>query len=130
MKAILEFNLPEEREEFEIHNSSSDFYLAISDHLDAMRNIIKYKELLNNDEAELFDKLKDDVPEFRDCFDSYSYDKVIENFSKIIAIPKLTDEQRNVLLKLHANYNKHEQTEELRKGLFIILDDRGVHKFF
>jgi hypothetical protein len=44
MKATLEFNLPEDREEYEMHTQASDLYLAISDLQSMIRQIDRYED--------------------------------------------------------------------------------------
>ena len=42
MKAILEFNLPEDREEYELCFKASDYLCAIQEIVEYLRNTIKY----------------------------------------------------------------------------------------
>ena len=44
MKAILEFNLPEDREEFEQATKASDIHAALWDFKNKLRGHIKYEE--------------------------------------------------------------------------------------
>ena len=45
MKAILEFDLPEENAEYRLANKGGDYYSAISDIQDYLRSKIKYSDL-------------------------------------------------------------------------------------
>jgi hypothetical protein len=127
VKAILEFNLPEDNDEYDIHTNSGKFFVAIDDYLGMLRQIVKYGELLEGREAEIVDDMLNNMPEMKEYS---SYDRIAVNIQEIITLPGLTDEQRSALLKLHENYHKHEQTEKLRKDLFEILEDREVLRFF
>ena len=42
MKAILEFNLPEERAEYEMHSKAADYVSILCSLRDDLRNIVKY----------------------------------------------------------------------------------------
>ena len=44
MKATLEFNLPEDREEYEMQSNAAKYYLALSDIKDLFRGRAKYQE--------------------------------------------------------------------------------------
>jgi len=44
MKATLEFNLPEDSEEFELQTNAAKYYLALSDIKDLFRGRAKYQE--------------------------------------------------------------------------------------
>ncbi len=44
MKAMLEFQLPEENEEYRLHYQASDLHCAVWDYADWLRNICKYQD--------------------------------------------------------------------------------------
>jgi hypothetical protein len=44
MKAILEFDLPEDRSEFEIANKANDLHSALTDLYNEMRNCLKHTD--------------------------------------------------------------------------------------
>lgn len=52
MKATLEFNLPEEQEEFDLANQARSLYCVIYELEDYLRDLVKYKnkETINLDE--------------------------------------------------------------------------------
>lgn len=50
MKAILEFNLPEDKEEFKLANQATSYYLVIEDIDNYLRSRIKYEQ--NSEEVE------------------------------------------------------------------------------
>lgn len=52
MKATLEFNLPEEQEEFDLVNQARNLYCVIYELEDYLRDLVKYKnkETINLDE--------------------------------------------------------------------------------
>ncbi len=65
-KAILEFNLPEEREDFEIHNNAGSYYSAIFEIRVYIRNLNKYDDRDIIPKEELTEKLLDlmqDLPD-------------------------------------------------------------------
>lgn len=45
MKVTLEFNLPEDQEEFDIHRQAMDFFVVLSDLDQELRAMIKYGEI-------------------------------------------------------------------------------------
>jgi len=53
MKAILEFNLPEDKEEFDAASKGMDWALVAWDIDQLLRNKLKYGKLLPNTRAEL-----------------------------------------------------------------------------
>ena len=68
IKGILEFNLPEENEEFKIVNHASKYYCSIWDMINSFRQKVKYapddtpKEVIEaheNIQRELYDILRD-----------------------------------------------------------------------
>jgi hypothetical protein len=52
-KAILEFNLPEENNEFNLANRGLEYYCAIWNALQKVREIIKYREISEETENAL-----------------------------------------------------------------------------
>ncbi len=55
MKAILQFDLPEEREEFEMHNKASEMFCKLADVEEYVRRLRKYdtRESIPTDEIVL-----------------------------------------------------------------------------
>ena len=53
MKAILEFDLPEDKEEFDVASKGMDWALLAWDIDQLLRNKLKYSDLLPNTRAEL-----------------------------------------------------------------------------
>ena len=53
MKAILEFNLPEEEEQFNVASKGMDWALIVWELDQTLRNKLKYGDLLPNTRAEL-----------------------------------------------------------------------------
>ena len=64
MKAILEFNLPEEKEEFTLAREGVDYMLALSDVDNYLRNKIKYDESLGPEDEALYQEIRDKLHEF------------------------------------------------------------------
>ena len=62
MKAILEFNLPEDKEEFDAANKGMDWALLAWDIDQLLRNKLKYGKLLPNTRAEL-EEIRDTLNE-------------------------------------------------------------------
>ena len=62
MKAILEFNLPEDEEQFNAANKSMDWALLAWDIDQLLRNKLKYSDLLPNTRAEL-EEIRDTLNE-------------------------------------------------------------------
>jgi len=64
MKAILEFNLPEEQEEFNVMVKGVDLYLSFWDLDQKLRGIVRYnEEKFSEDKLEAFDNVRDMVRE-------------------------------------------------------------------
>ena len=62
MKATLEFNLPEDKEEFDAANKGMDWALLAWDIDQLLRNKLKYSDLLPNTSAEL-EEIRDTLNE-------------------------------------------------------------------
>ena len=62
MKAILEFNLPEDKEEFDAASKGMDWALVAWDIDQLLRNKLKYGKLLPNTRAEL-EEIRDTLNE-------------------------------------------------------------------
>lgn len=60
MKAILEFNLPEDSYEFEAACNGNKYKMALNEAIDSMRNDLKYKEL-SSDVQDYIEKFRDDL---------------------------------------------------------------------
>lgn len=58
MKAILEFNLPEDKEEYEMTINASKYYLALWGIKQELRKQLKYAEL-SEQEYEIYEKVSD-----------------------------------------------------------------------
>jgi hypothetical protein len=56
-KAILEFNLPEEKDEFDMTNNVMKYYSIILHVGQQLRSIIKYDENLTNEEHKVYEKI-------------------------------------------------------------------------
>lgn len=59
MKAIFEFTLPEEIEEFERFNQANDMSSALSEFANYMRSMSKYDDSLNESQYDLLEKLRE-----------------------------------------------------------------------
>ena len=62
MKAILEFNLPEDEEQFNAANKGMDWALTVWDMDNILRDKLKYSDLLPNTRAEL-EEIRDTLNE-------------------------------------------------------------------
>lgn len=51
MKAILEFNLPEEKSEFKLASNANDLYCVLWDLDNELRRLLKYNEQKHNDDV-------------------------------------------------------------------------------
>lgn len=69
MKKIFEFNIPEDREDFEIHNNAVKHYLAIEDLFSEFRAVLKY-EKFEDIKSYIADRNKENE-EFNQNFESY-----------------------------------------------------------
>lgn len=58
MKAIIEFNLPEDQCEYELANAAGDMVSTLSDLLGEIRSRLKYGEGVTDKEAETLDNLR------------------------------------------------------------------------
>jgi hypothetical protein len=60
MKAILEFNLPEERDEFNTANKAGSYIAALQEYDNLLRGIVKYgSEEFSEADAVVVEKLRD-----------------------------------------------------------------------
>ncbi|NDD53354.1 hypothetical protein EBZ39_05690 [bacterium] len=62
MKVTLEFNLPEDQEEFDIHRQAMDFYVVLSDLDRELRAKLKYQNLTKA-ETKVFQEVRDRLTE-------------------------------------------------------------------
>ena len=71
MKVKLEFNLPEEKNEFTLANMGADFYSALCKVDQECRQTIKYKENATREEIKLAELIRDTIRENvnMDCVD-------------------------------------------------------------
>jgi len=61
MKAIIEFELPEDRDEYEIANNASKMYLALWDIKQLFRSKLKYNsDGLNAEQLEQWESMQDE----------------------------------------------------------------------
>jgi hypothetical protein len=60
MKKIIEFNLPEDKEDFEIYNQAMDMYCSIHDIEQKLRDIRKYRDLTKQQRV-LFEEIDEFV---------------------------------------------------------------------
>ena len=68
MKAIIEFNLPDDRDEYEMANNASKMYLALWDIKQMLRSKLKYNpDGLNGDQLEQWEAMRG---EFFDILDN------------------------------------------------------------
>jgi len=68
MKAIIEFNLPEDRDEYQMANDASKMYLALWDIKQLLRSKLKYNpDGLNSKELEQWEAMRG---EFFDILDN------------------------------------------------------------
>ena len=65
MKAILEFNLPDDQNEFDLAIQGSKMYLALWDISQELRTLWKYEEL-NEDEWNMVERIRDKFYEILD----------------------------------------------------------------
>lgn len=61
-KAILEFELPEEQDDFDYANNGSKYYCQIAEIYELLRKYRKYIEL-NEIESKFFEKIQDEILE-------------------------------------------------------------------
>ena len=70
MKAILEFNLPEDQEEYEVANNASKMYLALWDIKQLFRSTLKYNPVgLNTGQLEQWETMQEEFFEILDNHD-------------------------------------------------------------
>jgi hypothetical protein len=60
MKAILEFNLPEDNEEFNRAVKSADYYVCLFDFNQFIRRELKYNEQLSDIERSTFETIREE----------------------------------------------------------------------
>ena len=61
MKAILEFDLPEEQEEYKMANKGSDYFHALWDiDQEIFRKRVKYDDTLSDKEYKLVEKMREE----------------------------------------------------------------------
>jgi dsDNA-binding SOS-regulon protein len=58
MKAYIKFNLPQESEEYRLHNASSDMYSFIFDFANHIREKLKHSDL-TLEESKIYEEIKD-----------------------------------------------------------------------
>jgi hypothetical protein len=66
MKATLEFNLPDEREVFETAVKGWDYYMVLNDFDQWLRNQIKHNDMLSEQDAERYQKLREKLYDLLD----------------------------------------------------------------
>lgn len=64
MKAILEFNLPDDQPEFDLANKGSDYYSVLWEMDQWLRSQIKYNDSLTNEQYEVYEKCREQLREF------------------------------------------------------------------
>ena len=70
MKAILEFNLPEDQEEYDMINNASKMYLSLWDIKQMLRSKLKYNpDGLNTEQLEQWESMQDEFYEILDNHD-------------------------------------------------------------
>ena len=60
MKAILEFNIPEDNEEFNHAVKSADYYVCLFDFYQYLRTQLKYDEQLSDIERDTFKRIREE----------------------------------------------------------------------
>jgi hypothetical protein len=65
MKATLEFNLPDDKEDYEMMINASKYYLALWNMKQELRSKLKYAEL-SEQEYEIYEKVRDKYNEILD----------------------------------------------------------------
>jgi len=69
MKAILEYNLPDEQQEYDLANKGSDLSIIIWDLDQWLRNEIKYNNELTDKESDTYNKIRDKLREIMEEHD-------------------------------------------------------------
>jgi len=69
MKAILEYNLPDEQQEYDLANKGSDLSIIIWDLDQWLRNEIKYNNELTDKESDTYCKIRDKLREIMEEHD-------------------------------------------------------------
>jgi hypothetical protein len=60
MKATLEFNLPEDTDDYDIHRQATKYFLFQEDVFNYFRHKLKYENLTDK-EYEIYEKIKSDL---------------------------------------------------------------------
>lgn len=60
MKAILEFNLPDDQHEFELINEAPRMFCALLEIERMLRGLYKYDETLNQSQYDIVEKIRDE----------------------------------------------------------------------
>lgn len=63
MKAILEFNLPEDNEEFNRAVKAADYYVCLFDLFQYLKREMKYNEQLSDIERSTFERIREEFNE-------------------------------------------------------------------
>lgn len=63
-KAILEFNLPEERDEFKLATNGTNYFCILWDIEQYLRSELKHNDKLTIDQIEILDEIRDKLREF------------------------------------------------------------------
>lgn len=63
MKAILEFNLPEERDEFETAHKASSYRYVLAEFDNHLRKILKYDDSVSDEVRKVLQELRDTLNE-------------------------------------------------------------------
>lgn len=61
MNAILEFNLPEDQEQFNVASKATELFLTLYEFDQKLRTLLKYHQKLTGEEYAVVDKLRDDL---------------------------------------------------------------------
>lgn len=59
MKTIMEFNMPEDREELEIAQNGQKYFSTLNDVYQYLRGQLKYNDKLTDDEVKVYTKVYD-----------------------------------------------------------------------
>jgi len=60
MKAILEFNIPEDNEEFNRAIKAADYYVSLFEFYQYLRRELKYDEQLSDIERDTFERIREE----------------------------------------------------------------------
>ena len=65
MKAILEFNLPEEKQEYQLAANATDYAITLEEFDNYLRGKIKYDDTLTEEQCHVFEEVREKLWEFK-----------------------------------------------------------------